>query len=550
MFILLTNELIIVDDETGNNWIKTVEASGAPSAHMAFLAVLAEKESRMSAAASNTNLTSGRLLARNTVWNLLGTLLPMAVAVVSIPPLVRALGLDRFGLLSLAWVVIGYFSLLDVGIGRALTKLVAEKLGTNEEQSVPPLAWTSLLLLFVLGVLGGLVTLAVSGLLVHEMLKIPATLQSEALSSFHLLALSIPTVTVTSGLRGILEAQQRFRLLNLIRIPMSIFSFAGLLLALPFSHSLVPVITILVVGRVLGLLAHFFACLHTMPLLRHSFGLQRSVILPLIKLGGWMNLTNLLSPIMVYLDRFLIGALISVGAVAYYTAPFEIVTRFAVIPGAVTGVLFPAFAISLALDPERTKVLLSRGVKYIFLAVFPIVLLTAAFAPEALHLWLGDVFASNGSSVLRWLAAGIFANCLAQLPYVLLQSAGRPDIPAKLQLVELPLYVVGLVFLVKAFGVRGAAIAWASRLIIEAFLLFLLAHRILPHNPGFLLRLSTAAAAGYMAIYAVTFPGSVAVRAGLLILSMFVFGLVSWRRGLNPSERVFFTRRTERIVQN
>jgi len=271
VFILLTNELIIVDDETGNNWIKTAGTIGAPSAHMAFLAVLAEKESRMSAVAPNTNLTSGRLLARNTVWNLLGTLLPMAVAVVSIPPLVRALGLDRFGLLSLAWVVIGYFSLLDVGIGRALTKLVAEKLGTNEEQSVPPLAWTSLLLLFVLGVLGGLVTLAVSGLLVHEMLKIPATLQSEALSSFHLLALSIPTVTVTSGLRGILEAQQRFRLLNLIRIPMSIFSFAGLLLALPFSHSLVPVITILVVGRVLGLLAHFFACLHTMPLLRHSF---------------------------------------------------------------------------------------------------------------------------------------------------------------------------------------------------------------------------------------------------------------------------------------
>lgn len=488
------------------------------------------------------SLTSGGLLARNTIWNLLGTLLPMAVAVVSIPPLVRALGLDRFGLLSLAWIVIGYFSLFDVGIGRALTKLVAEKLGTNEEQSVPPLAWTSLLLLFVLGVLGGLATFAVSGRLVHGMLKIPATLQSEALSSFYLLALSIPTVTVTSGLRGILEAQQRFRLLNLIRIPMSIFSFAGLLLALPFSHSLVPVIAILVVGRILGLLAHLLACFHTMPLLRHSFGLRRSIIWPLIKLGGWMNLSNLLAPIMVYLDRFLIGSLISVSAVAYYTAPFEVVSRFTVVPGAVTGVLFPAFATSLALDPERTRVLLGRGIKYIFLAVFPIVLLTAAFAPETLHVWLGNAFAQNGSAVLRWLAAGIFANCLAQLPYALLQSAGRPDIPAKLQLVELPVYVVGLVLLVRAFGVRGAAIAWALRLIIEAFLLFLLAHQLLPHKPGFLQRLSTATMAGYIAIYAVMFPASLVIRAGLLILIMLIFGLITWRLGLNPSERVFFTR--------
>jgi O-antigen/teichoic acid export membrane protein len=497
----------------------------------------------MSNAATRFNLTDGGLLARNSAWNLFGTLLPMAVAVVAIPPLVRALGLDRFGLLSLAWIVIGYFSFFDAGIGRALTKLIAEKLGSNEERSIPPLAWTSLLLLLLLGVLGGLATFFLTPRLVHGMLKIPLLLQPEALQSFYLLAVSIPAVTVTSGLRGILEAQQRFRLLNLIRIPMSIFSFAGLLLALPFSHKLVPVVAILVFGRVIGLLAHLFACFHAMPLLRHDLAARRSFIWPLIKLGGWMNLTNLLGPIMVYLDRFLIGTLISVTAVGYYTPPFEIVTRFAVIPGAVTGVLFPAFATSLALDPERTKLLLSRGVKYIFLAVFPIILLTAAFAPEALRLWLGDAFAQNGSSVLRWLAAGIFANCLGQLPFILLQSAGRPDIPAKLQLVELPLYIISLVLLVRAFGVRGAAIGWALRLIVEAFLLFLLAHKILSHKPGFLLRLSIAVAGGYIALCAITFPGSTAIRAGLMVLSMVVFGLVSWRLGLNPSERIFFTGR-------
>src|SRR5467141_3336376 len=100
---------------------------------------------------ASSSLTSGRLLARNTIWNLLGQLLPMAVAVVAIPPLVRALGLARFGVLSMAWIVIGYFSLFDLGIGRALTKLVADKLGADEEHAVPPLAWTSLVLMFILG---------------------------------------------------------------------------------------------------------------------------------------------------------------------------------------------------------------------------------------------------------------------------------------------------------------------------------------------------------------------------------------------------------------
>src|SRR5258705_13553401 len=76
----------------------------------------------------NGHLTSGRLLARNAVWNLLGNGTPMIVAVVCIPILIRGLGKERFGVLTLVWAVIGYASLFDLGLGRALTQLVARKL--------------------------------------------------------------------------------------------------------------------------------------------------------------------------------------------------------------------------------------------------------------------------------------------------------------------------------------------------------------------------------------------------------------------------------------
>src|SRR5260370_38779103 len=214
----------------------------------------------MSVANPTSHLTSGRLLARNTIWKLFGQLCPLVVAVVAIPPLVRGLGVARLGVLSLAWIVVGYFSLFDLGIGRALTKLVADKLGANEEHSIPPLVWTSLLLLFLLGALGGLVAFTISPWLVHRALKVPLELQAETLRGFYLLALSIPIVITTSGLRSILEAQQRFRILSLIRIPMSIFSFAGPLLLLPLSHILVPVISGLVARRIIALVAHLLAC--------------------------------------------------------------------------------------------------------------------------------------------------------------------------------------------------------------------------------------------------------------------------------------------------
>src|ERR1700688_1884482 len=110
----------------------------------------------------NGHLTSGRLLPRNTLWNLLGNGAPMIVAVVCIPILIRGLGKDRFGVLTLAWALIGYASLFELGLGRALTQLVAKKLGAEEEKEIPALAWTSLLLMMLLGVAGTACVLLIS----------------------------------------------------------------------------------------------------------------------------------------------------------------------------------------------------------------------------------------------------------------------------------------------------------------------------------------------------------------------------------------------------
>src|SRR5712664_2911661 len=110
----------------------------------------------------NGHLTSGRLLARNTVWNLVGSGAPMIVAVFCIPILIRGLGHERFGVLPLAWALIGYASLFDLGLGRALTQLVAKKLGAGEEKEIPSLAWTSLLLMLFLGLAGTAVVVLAS----------------------------------------------------------------------------------------------------------------------------------------------------------------------------------------------------------------------------------------------------------------------------------------------------------------------------------------------------------------------------------------------------
>src|SRR5262249_45003776 len=150
--------------------------------------------------------------------------------------------------------------------------------------------------------------------------------------------------------------------------------------------------------------AHFLACLSSLPSLRAKPILKWSLVAPVLQLGGWMTISNLISPIMVYMDRFLIGALMSVQAVGYYSVPFDAVTQLLVIPGSIASVLFPAFAATQSGNGSRSEILLSRGITYIFVIMFPLFLVAVAFAPEILSLWLGSDFAMNSTAVMRWLA--------------------------------------------------------------------------------------------------------------------------------------------------
>ena len=331
-------------------------------------------------------ITRGSLLARNTVLNLLGQGAPMLVALFAIPLLIKGLGTDRFGVLTLVWLVMGYFNLFDLGLGRALTQMVSRKLGANQTDEIPILVWTSLPLILLLGLVGALALGLLAPLIVREALRIPGTLQPETLKAFYFLALSLPIVISAPSLRGLLEAHQRFDLTNAVNSTMGAYSFLAPLAVLPFSKDLSLMVAVLLLGRLIAWLASFLLVLYVIPNLRRGLRFQASAIRPLLRFGSWMTVSNIVSPLMVYLDRFLLGALISMTAVAYYATPFEVVSKLWLLPGALVGVLFPAMSATFSGDQAQAAKLFLRGVKYIFLGLFPLSLVIVTLAPEGLGL--------------------------------------------------------------------------------------------------------------------------------------------------------------------
>lgn len=483
-------------------------------------------------------MTTSRVLARNTLFNTVGQVIPMFAAVVAIPILVRHLGTERFGVLTLAWAIIGYFTLFDLGLSRALTHAVATELALDDgERNLAEVAWSSLWLMLALGLVAGSVLALLTPWIVTHGLNVPSALMDESRTTLFLLAASMPLIITNAGFRGLLEAHQDFGAATALRVPLGVFSFVGPLIVLPFSTRLPPIVALLIVGRVLTWLAHLFVCLRRYPYLRARRKIRSATVIPLIRLGGWMTASNIVSPLMNYLDRFLVGAILPMAAVAHYVTPYELITKLSLFPQSLMGVLFPAFASTYARDRERTAALFGRSLRVLLLFMFPLALTAVLFAREGLSAWVGADFARESAPVLRWLAVGVFINSMAHAPFNVLQGTGRPDLTGKLHLVELPLYLAALYTLAQHFGLVGVAMAWVLRITLDAVALMILAARRVPSvsRPIIVIGVWTVAA---LAVLGAAVPLSgMSTKAAFLVVVVFGFAFVGWTRIVHPLER-------------
>ena len=486
---------------------------------------------------SRSAVTSSRLLARNSALNLFGQVAPLVVALVAMPALVAALGSSRFGVLTLAWALIGYFGLFDFGIARALTQAASEALGRKDEERLAEIGPVSIALMFGLGTIGAVLLCALTPWVVYDLLKMDDSLRPEAARAFYLMAISLPFVLSTAGLRGLLEAHQHFGAATLLRLPYAVFSFLGPVLMLPYSTSVAAIVGLLVVARIATWAAHLLLALKRYPWLRSSPLGNLRPILPLVRMGGWMTVSNVVSPMMVYLDRFLVGALLSLTAVAYYATPYEIVTRLLFVPGAIVGVFFPAFAAAFATDRHMTAAVMDRAARAVIVFMLPAALVFTAFAREGLLVWMGPEYARASTRVVQLLAAGVFINSLGQVVFGLLQATGRADVTAKLHVAELPIYILMIYFFTTRLGLVGVALAWTLRIVLDTAILCWATAKWLPESRPAVTHVAgwTVAWTGTLGLIAMT--DALSARVALACVVLLAFSAWAWRIALKPSER-------------
>jgi O-antigen/teichoic acid export membrane protein len=398
-------------------------------------------------------------VARNGALYFLALGVPAIAALFLVPVTVRALGPARFGLLALAWAVAESTGIFDFGLGKATIRFVADATVRGRDR-LREIIVASLLTQTAMGALAGILLLLFAPLLVNRVFSIAPANQMEAVAMFRVLALHMPVLLCIASLRASLEGAQRFDISTPLRIPSSLASVVVPAWAASVGYSLGEILWILLAVRVILALLTAWAVKRVLIPARWSLPSDWKVLREMLGYSGWVAISTILGPAMGSFDRFTVGSVIGGAGLGYYSGATEGANRILLIPVTAFSAMLPALSATDATDGRERSIAVTRAAQRQLAAVlFPVCLALLAFGPAILKLWLGSAFADAAGTALRVLSIGIFLAGLAILPLALLYGSGRPDLPAKINLIQVALHIPVTIILTRTFGITGAALS-------------------------------------------------------------------------------------------
>lgn len=410
----------------------------------------------------------GSPLLSGAALNLVSGLLPALAFIVSTPYVLSLRGVDYFGVYALLAAFMTVVAMLDFGVSRAISLTTFDPQINPEGDYWRPfrtglrfMVWISASLL-VAGLLLEAVVLSVWPQPADFSIAIALSIVAGALT------------TLSLAHRSVLEIRGRFAVLNVIRSLTACAVPLAPLLPTPWpGYALSSAVAFVLLTRAVGLAGYVVATREDrQPVaLGHD---ERDWSRNFLRRAGKVGVTNAISLLMTYSDRFLVAAVASVSMVAHYVIAYDSVTKVWLATSALMSASINRVAEAIFLrrqwaDFSSPAVLRHTKALIVGATVVPCVLIMLMLDP-LFQLWLG----SGAATEITWMAAillfGVGLNSMSQLNFSLLQLAGGEGQGVYLQFFNLIMWLALAFLLIPLYGGLGAAAAVTVRLVLDAMI--------------------------------------------------------------------------------
>lgn len=402
-------------------------------------------------------------IARNVGSGLIAQVVTAALGVAVLPIFTRGLGAAGYGVLGVCAVITGVGSIFDLGVGRALAKFVAEEHG-RQGRGVQSYLGVGVTLAIVMGTASALVLALATPFLVNHFFHVPRSLVLPARIGIWLTAAALPGVLFRMVIEGLLVGYQRIAFVNVVNVTGNMLKASLGITAVLAGYSVAVVVAVNVLtsyAQILGLMYYSQTHLPERPSMRIMWSPPTAQ--KLLRFGIASTVCVLMGYILLYLDRFVIGAFLPFVWVGYYTGAFDITSKQWNVSNSIAHAFFPVFSASSATDKSSMTKAYINSSRAVVTATTGLAILLMIFAHEILGYWTTSEFALHASDVMIILTVGILAICYLSVPYTMIfASAERPEIYLIIYGLGAVLHVIASLLLVQRMGIEGVALAFSG----------------------------------------------------------------------------------------
>ncbi len=348
-------------------------------------------------------------LVSNVIYNYLGFFVISISGFLLFPFSLHILGSQANGVGLLVNSIIGYFGILDLGVGTTVMKMVAEHAHDNNKKDITKIVVNSLVIFTIIGILIILLGLCVTPFLDH-IFKIPRSLVTAAKFVYSIDVIAIGLIFPTAIFQAVFSGYQNYKLNNIIGIIQIIFSIIGTIIALEMGYGLMglAIVTLLSNLLVIILRSYFIFFQYNINIFNIKlidFKVLRSIFL----FSRWILLITIASQLIFQSDTIVIGMFSTAAAITAYTIALSPNTFLRKIGTQFNGVTLPASAsLNARNDKIKLQRLLKESTRVSAISMIPFLIVFILWGKDYITLWVGKQYISSYPTLVV-LTIGIFA---------------------------------------------------------------------------------------------------------------------------------------------
>jgi O-antigen/teichoic acid export membrane protein len=406
-------------------------------------------------------------LQKNVAIALFANALPFLSGLLVLPYALKFYGVEIVGFLSLFMIFVGYAGVLDMGLSRALTIVATKYILLDDLNRLNKIFWTSLFLSFSVSVFVSVLLFFFFNLRTGF---INIEYQEIIQNNVFYIILTIVVLIGSTLIAGVLTSFKKFDQINLLKSFFNTSVISAPVIANKLNLGISGIIILIFLFRLLNFIVYLIYLLYVEYKFR-TIKIEINTLKEVLKEGSWISISNIASPIIVYLDRFLLAAFTNLASVVYYSSSLDTFSKIIIIPSTITGILFPSFVEKNIVDNDRGLGLFQKTLIQMIMVIAPIIFVLIICVKPLLALWINVKFADSSFLISQILLLGIFWNGLSQLPITYLQATGKSKTTALIHLFEFVMFIPITFFFIKSYGIVGASMSWTLRVFVDFLLL-------------------------------------------------------------------------------